>query len=154
MPRRPARANCRCSTSRPSFWIPYTFWAGVIGGTFFTTASHGTDQLIVQRLAGGTQPEAIGDGAAFEWSRDPVSVRVVSDGRRHVVGLLSRALGKLWQAGPDLSHVHCQPDAAWNFRAADRGDSGGGDVEPERGAEFAFFDFDHGFLCALPSASG
>src|SRR5581483_2648565 len=35
---------------RPSFWIPYTFWAGVIGGTFLTTASHGTDQLIVQRL--------------------------------------------------------------------------------------------------------
>jgi solute:Na+ symporter, SSS family len=35
---------------RPSFWLPYTFWAGVIGGTFLTTASHGTDQLIVQRL--------------------------------------------------------------------------------------------------------
>ncbi len=33
-----------------NFWIPYTFWAGVIGGTFLTTASHGTDQLIVQRL--------------------------------------------------------------------------------------------------------
>ena len=33
-----------------SFWIPYTFWAGLIGGTFLTTASHGTDQLIVQRL--------------------------------------------------------------------------------------------------------
>jgi SSS family transporter len=32
------------------FWTPYTFWAGVIGGTFLTTASHGTDQLIVQRL--------------------------------------------------------------------------------------------------------
>ena len=31
-------------------WIPYTFWAGVIGGAIFTTASHGTDQLIVQRL--------------------------------------------------------------------------------------------------------
>jgi SSS family solute:Na+ symporter len=29
---------------------PYTFWAGLIGGTFLTTASHGTDQLIVQRL--------------------------------------------------------------------------------------------------------
>ena len=28
----------------------YTFWSGVIGGTFFTIASHGTDQLIVQRL--------------------------------------------------------------------------------------------------------
>jgi SSS family solute:Na+ symporter len=35
---------------RPTLWIPYTFWAGVIGGTFLTTASHGTDQLIVQRL--------------------------------------------------------------------------------------------------------
>jgi SSS family solute:Na+ symporter len=34
----------------PNLWIPYTFWAGVIGGTFFITASHGTDQLIVQRL--------------------------------------------------------------------------------------------------------
>jgi SSS family transporter len=34
----------------PDFWKPYTFWAGLIGGTFFTTASHGTDQLIVQRL--------------------------------------------------------------------------------------------------------
>ncbi len=33
-----------------SLWKPYTFWSGVIGGTFFTTASHGTDQLIVQRL--------------------------------------------------------------------------------------------------------
>ncbi|HEY2401006.1 MAG TPA: sodium:solute symporter [Steroidobacteraceae bacterium] len=28
----------------------YTLWSGVIGGAFFTTASHGTDQLIVQRL--------------------------------------------------------------------------------------------------------
>src|ERR1700686_4360298 len=33
-----------------SIWIPYTFWAGMIGGGFFTVASHGTDQLIVQRL--------------------------------------------------------------------------------------------------------
>jgi solute:Na+ symporter, SSS family len=28
----------------------YTFWAGLVGGTFLTTASHGTDQLMVQRL--------------------------------------------------------------------------------------------------------
>src|SRR5262249_54814964 len=32
------------------FSKPYTFWAGLIGGAFLTTASHGTDQLIVQRL--------------------------------------------------------------------------------------------------------
>jgi solute:Na+ symporter, SSS family len=29
---------------------PYTFWAGIAGGCFLTTASHGTDQLMVQRL--------------------------------------------------------------------------------------------------------
>src|SRR5215470_5888720 len=32
------------------FFKPYTLWAGIIGGAFLTTASHGTDQLIVQRL--------------------------------------------------------------------------------------------------------
>ena len=30
--------------------ITYTLWAGVLGGGFLTMASHGTDQLIVQRL--------------------------------------------------------------------------------------------------------
>jgi SSS family solute:Na+ symporter len=33
-----------------SLTTTYTLWAGVIGGAFLTTASHGTDQLIVQRL--------------------------------------------------------------------------------------------------------
>ncbi|MBM3813069.1 MAG: sodium/solute symporter [Acidimicrobiia bacterium] len=28
----------------------YSFWAGIIGGCFLTTASHGTEQLMVQRL--------------------------------------------------------------------------------------------------------
>jgi SSS family transporter len=28
----------------------YTLWSGLLGGTFITMASHGTDQLIVQRL--------------------------------------------------------------------------------------------------------
>lgn len=28
----------------------YTFWAGLIGGCFLTMASHGTDQLMVQRM--------------------------------------------------------------------------------------------------------
>lgn len=30
--------------------LPFTFWAGIAGGTFLTMASHGTDQLLVQRL--------------------------------------------------------------------------------------------------------
>jgi SSS family solute:Na+ symporter len=33
-----------------SLTTAYTFWAGVIGGCFLTMASHGTDQLMVQRL--------------------------------------------------------------------------------------------------------
>src|SRR5215475_3962647 len=32
------------------FKLPFTFWAGLIGGSFLTMASHGTDQLMVQRL--------------------------------------------------------------------------------------------------------
>lgn len=35
----------------PEFFTrTYSFWAGVIGGCFLTTASHGTEQLMVQRL--------------------------------------------------------------------------------------------------------
>jgi solute:Na+ symporter, SSS family len=30
--------------------LPFTVWAGILGGTVFTLGSHGTDQLIVQRL--------------------------------------------------------------------------------------------------------
>lgn len=33
-----------------SWTEPYTFWAGLLGGTFLTMATHGTDQLMVQRL--------------------------------------------------------------------------------------------------------
>lgn len=29
--------------------LPYTFWAGLIGGSFITFATHGTDQMMVQR---------------------------------------------------------------------------------------------------------
>lgn len=35
-------------TADPS--VAYTFWAGLVGGGFLSMASHGTDQLIVQRL--------------------------------------------------------------------------------------------------------
>ncbi len=37
--------------TEPGFFTrPYTFLAGLIGGCFLTTASHGTEQLMVQRL--------------------------------------------------------------------------------------------------------
>ncbi len=40
----------RFSWSSAFFRRNYSFWAGLIGGTFLVTASHGTEQLIVQRL--------------------------------------------------------------------------------------------------------
>ena len=40
----------RFSTDMAFFSRSYTFWAGILGGCFLTTASHGTDQLMVQRL--------------------------------------------------------------------------------------------------------
>lgn len=40
----------RFEWSSEFFSRPYSFWAGVIGGLFLTTASHGTEQLMVQRL--------------------------------------------------------------------------------------------------------
>lgn len=37
----------------------YSFWAGILGGAFLTTASHGTEQLMVQRLlAAKTEKES------------------------------------------------------------------------------------------------
>jgi solute:Na+ symporter, SSS family len=36
----------------------YTFWSGVIGGAFLTTATHGTDQLMVQRYFCADTPQS------------------------------------------------------------------------------------------------
>lgn len=44
------------------FSSTYTFWAGLIGGCFLTTASHGTEQLMVQRLL-AARSQAEGRGA-------------------------------------------------------------------------------------------
>jgi len=49
--------------------IAYTLWAGLFGGAFLSMASHGTDQLIVQRLLGcrdlkASQRALVGSGIA------------------------------------------------------------------------------------------
>ncbi len=40
----------RFSFTSAFFERNYSFWAGLLGGCFLTTASHGTEQLLVQRL--------------------------------------------------------------------------------------------------------
>ena len=44
----------------------YTFWSGVVGGAFLTTATHGTDQLMVQRYL--CAPSARDARRALLWS--------------------------------------------------------------------------------------
>jgi len=137
----------------PSLWIPYSFWAGVIGGTFFITASHGTDQLIVQRLLAAR-------------SR-----------KQSVTALLSSGVAILFQfalflmVGVMLWAYYRVPSAAFGkpdriyptfivkqmphgiLRLAHRRDSSGCHVEPERRAQFALLQRDHGFLRAPSTAS-
>jgi SSS family transporter len=49
----------RFDLSAEYFTRTYTFWAGLLGGAFLTTASHGTEQLMVQRLLSAkTQTES------------------------------------------------------------------------------------------------
>jgi SSS family solute:Na+ symporter len=54
----------RFAWSAEFFSRTYSFWAGVIGGCFLTTASHGTEQLMVQRLL-SARNEAQARGALF-----------------------------------------------------------------------------------------
>src|SRR6201984_1158650 len=45
-----AGGNLQVFDSAFSLTRSYTFWSGLLGGTFLTMASHGTDQTLVQRL--------------------------------------------------------------------------------------------------------
>jgi len=71
MPSRRASTSFACSiqpfqrTGR--FWISRShirFGAGIIGGAFFITASHGTDQLIVPKAASGPESTTVSHGPA------------------------------------------------------------------------------------------
>lgn len=48
----------RFSLSAAFFHRSYSFWAGLLGGCFLVTASHGTEQLLVQRLLSAKNEQA------------------------------------------------------------------------------------------------
>ncbi len=50
-----------------SLTTTYTFWAGLLGGMFLTTASHGTDQLMVQRLLAARNERESRLALFFSW---------------------------------------------------------------------------------------
>ena len=60
------------------FQRSYSFWAGLLGGCFLTCASHGTEQLLVQRL---------------------LSARNEQDSRR------GRKVGSRWDTPKDAEHA-------------------------------------------------
>jgi hypothetical protein len=73
--RRARPADSSSSTSLVRLTRGYTFWSGVIGGAFLTTATHGTDQLMVQRYFCATTS---GDARkALLWSGVVVFVQFV-----------------------------------------------------------------------------
>ena len=61
---RARRASFSCLNFALNLTQSYTFWAGVLGGTFLTMASHGTDQLMVQRMLAARNLTRVADGAA------------------------------------------------------------------------------------------
>ena len=101
-----------------NFLIPYTFWAGLIGGTFFTTASHGTDQLIVQRLlAARGQKQSVtallssGVAILFQFALFLIVGVMLWAYYRTPSSVFGRPR-------PDLSDIHRHPDAARNLGPA------------------------------------
>ena len=104
---------------------PHTVCAGLLGGAFLSMASHGADQLIVQRLLSakslrGAQAAVIGSGV-----RGDRPVRALSRARRRAVGALRRS--NVPDAGRDLPDVHRRQDAARAGRPAARGRARGHD---------------------------
>ena len=72
-------------------WTPeffsrsYSFWAGLIGGCFLTTASHGTEQLMVQRLLAAKTEQTEPRRVVLQLGCDLFSVRAVPLHRRSAV---------------------------------------------------------------------
>ena len=126
----------------------YTFWAGVAGGCFLTTASHGTDQLMVQRLLSARDEAPEPHGPDGQLGGDPDSVHPVPADRRAALRLLRRyAPGPPAPRShrPHLPGVHLAQSAAGPRRPVDRRHSGRRHGQPERRAQFAFLHHGGGF---------
>ena len=133
----------------------YTFWAGVLGGTFLTMASHGTDQLMVQRMLAAKNLKesrlALLSSGVVIFIQFALFLLIgaglfVFYGLHPAVGLRIR--------GSNLSYVYCAGDAGGGGGVAGGGDPGGGDVESECGAEFPFVDYGGGFLYGVEAGGG
>ena len=67
---------------------PFTFWAGLIGGMVLNTATHGADQMMVQRYLSARSQRQAAVGFGGQRSCDPRSVRLLSLDRSQPLGVL------------------------------------------------------------------
>ena len=136
-----------------SLTATYTFWAGAAGGCFLTMASHGTDQLMVQRLL-----------AAKDLRESRIAL--LSSGVVILVQfVLFLAIGTglyffyaerracSFHSGSSLPVLHRERYAAWNRRADGRGNPGGSYVQPQCRRELSQLQQHGGFLSSMAPCS-
>ena len=137
----------RFASEHGIFRRTYTFWAGVAGGCFLTTASHGTDQLMVQRLLSARDERQSRTALLASWV-----VILVQFTLFLLIGVLlfvyygDHAPRRARAARPHLSRIRLEQSAAGRGRTDHRRDPGRRHGEPQRGAEFAGLHHRGGFL--------
>ena len=144
----------RFSWTSAFFSRNYSFWAGLIGGCFLTTASHGTEQLLVQRLL-AAKNEGQSRAALFSsWV-----VIFFQFALFLFIGLLLFVhYSDQHLAAPKPADA-LYPSFVWNNLPAGRGGtgdcrySGSRNVESQRGAECAGVHHRDGFLQTVRSAA-
>ena len=124
----------------------YSFWAGLAGGCFLTTASHGTDQLMVQRLLSARDERQSRTALLASWVVIAVQFTLFL-----LIGLLLYVYyGDNRLAAPErldriYPAVHLAQSAAGSGGPGHCRDPGRRHGQPERGAEFAGLHHGSGF---------
>jgi len=129
------------------FHKTYTFWSGVIGGAFLTTASHGTDQLIVQRLlAAKTMRQsqlALSPAGSQSFSNSVCSSWLEPCYSSFTSSFRAVAFSKTDRIFPTFIVTRMPHGVSGLLVAAILAAA---DVEPQRSLELPFFHHHHGLL--------
>ena len=98
----------------------FTFWAGLIGGMVLNTATHGADQMMVQRYLSARSATAGRRSPCGQRFCDPHPVRSVSFHRSQSLGVLrcvspaGHHVPLRRKPSPTSSSITCQPEfSAW-----------------------------------------
>ncbi len=101
----------RFASFTPDFFRrTYSFWAGLLGGCFLTMASHGTEQLLVQRLLSARNETESRLALFSSWVRHLFPVCAFSCHRGSAVCLTTHDTGRVAPAVPERTY----PEFIWN----------------------------------------